>query len=176
MCNARSLRKNVDYITQYIIEHDIDLLTITETWLTDTDQDIINEITFNSTIYTCYRCDRITSTFGGGVAIFLKNNMTVYSNKHIILTNCQALFLKIKINHLSIFDILLVYRPPSTPTQLFTSELTLILTQIPLNKLIILGDFNYHYDENKYPHNIFKQTIETLSLKQHITFATHMVI
>ena len=108
MCNARSLRKNVDYITQYIIEHDIDLLTITETWLTYTDQDIINEITFNSTIYTCYRCDRITSTFGGGVAIFLKNNMTVYSNKHIILTNCQALFLKIKINHLSIFDILLV--------------------------------------------------------------------
>ena len=172
-CNARSLRKNVDYITQYIIEHDIDLLTITETWLTDIDQYIINDITFNSAIYTCYRCDRITSTFGGGVAIFLKNNMTVYSNKHIILTNCQALFLKIKINHLSIFDILLVYRPPSTPTQLFTSELTHILTQIPLNKLIILGDFNYHYDENKYPH-IFKQTIETLSLKQHITFTTHI--
>ena len=76
LCNARSLRKNVDYITQYIIEHDIDLLTITETRLTDTDQDIINGITFNSAIYTCYRCDRITSTFGGGVAIFLKNNMT----------------------------------------------------------------------------------------------------
>ena len=100
--------------------------------------------------------------------------MTVDSNKHIILTNCQVLFLKIKINHLSIFDILLVNRPPSTPKQLFTSELTHILTQIPLNKLIILGDFNYHYDENKYPRNIFKQTIETLSLKQHITFATHI--
>ena len=157
MCNARSLRKNVDYITQYIIEHDIDLLTITETLLTDTDQDIINYITFNSAIYTCYRCDRITSTFGGCVAIFLKNNMTVDSNKHIILTNCQALFLKIKINHLSIFDILLVYRPPSTHKQLFTSELTHILTQIPLNKLIISGDFNYHYDENKYPHNILNK-------------------
>ena len=62
--------KHVDYITQYIIEHDIDLLTITETWLTDTDQYIINDITFNSAIYTCYGCDRITSTFGGGVAIF----------------------------------------------------------------------------------------------------------
>ena len=134
------------WITQYIIEYDIDLLTITETWLTDTDQDIINDITFN----------------------------TVDSNKHIILTNCQALFLKIKINHLSIFDILLVYNLPSTPIHLFTSELTHILTQIPLNKLIILGVFNYHYDENKYPHNIFKQIIETLSLKQHITFATHI--
>ena len=33
-------------------------------------------------------------------------------------------------DHLPIFDILLVYRPPSTPTQLFTSELTHILTQI----------------------------------------------
>ena len=65
--------------------------------------------------------------------------MTVDSNKHIILTNCQALFLKIKINYLSIFDILLVYRPSSTPTQLFTSELTHILIQIPLNKLIILS-------------------------------------
>ena len=43
--------ENVDYITQYIIEHDIDLLTITETWLTDTDQYIINDITFNSAIY-----------------------------------------------------------------------------------------------------------------------------
>ena len=30
----------MDYITQYIIEHDIDLLTITETWLTETNQDI----------------------------------------------------------------------------------------------------------------------------------------
>ena len=57
LCNARSLRKNVEYITQYIIEHDIDLLTITETWLTDTDQDIINDIPFNSAIYTFYRCD-----------------------------------------------------------------------------------------------------------------------
>ena len=37
----------------------------------------------------------------------------------------------------------------------------------------MLGDFNYNYDENKYPH-IFKQTIETLSLKQHITFTTHI--
>ena len=49
---CKILRKNVDYIMQYIIEHDIDLLTITETWLTDTDQDIINDITFNSAIYT----------------------------------------------------------------------------------------------------------------------------
>ena len=85
MCNARLLRKNVDYITQYIIEHDIDLLTITETWLTYTDQDIINDITFNSAIYICYRCDRITSTFGGCVAIFLKNNTTVDSNS---ITKC----------------------------------------------------------------------------------------
>ena len=30
----------------------ISLLTITETWLTDTDQYIINDITFNSAIYT----------------------------------------------------------------------------------------------------------------------------
>ena len=72
MYGCMDVRKNVDYITQYIIEHDIELLTITETWLTDTDQDIINDITFNSAIYTCYRCDRITSTFGGGVAIFKK--------------------------------------------------------------------------------------------------------
>ena len=92
MCNARSLRKNVDYITQYIIEHDIDLLTITETWLTYTDQYIINDITFNSAIYTCYRCDRIPFTFCGGVVIFKKKNITVDSNEHIILTNCQALF------------------------------------------------------------------------------------
>ena len=40
------------WVTYYITEHDIELLTITEiTWLTDIDHDIVNYIHSDSTIY-----------------------------------------------------------------------------------------------------------------------------
>ena len=40
------------WVTYYITEHDIELLTITETtWFTDIDHDIVNYIHSDSTIY-----------------------------------------------------------------------------------------------------------------------------
>ena len=96
-------------ITQYIIDNDTDILNITETWLSVSDFDIINDITFNEKVYTCYIFDSVTSTFGGGVAILVKNNIKV-SHKPILLTNCQALFMCMQIHSLSLLNTLLVYR------------------------------------------------------------------
>ena len=42
-----------------------------------------------------------------------------------------------------------------------------------MDTLLILGDFNYHYDKDTYPITNFKNTLKSLSIIQHITFPTH---
>ena len=43
-----------------------------------------------------------------------------------------------------------------------------------MDTLLILGDFNYHYDKDTYPITIFKNTLKSLLMIQHITFPTHI--
>ena len=44
LLNVRSLRNKADFITDYACENDIDILCLTETWLTDNDASLISAI------------------------------------------------------------------------------------------------------------------------------------
>ena len=43
--NARSLKNKSLILADYVISHDVDIMLLTETWLSDEDDTIIKEIT-----------------------------------------------------------------------------------------------------------------------------------
>ena len=58
------------HITEYVQEHDVDMLFITETWLSEADDVVIGECTPPG--YTFISSPRISSTRGGGIGVLFK--------------------------------------------------------------------------------------------------------
>ncbi|KAK9718513.1 hypothetical protein QE152_g23114 [Popillia japonica] len=87
-----SCRAGFHLFKDYFSQHDYDIIAVTETWLT---QPINNElISLNN--YTLLRSDRSDGRRAGGVAIYLKNNISysiVFSIKH------KQLLLLINVNN-----------------------------------------------------------------------------
>ena len=85
MCliNAQSVRNKVPQLTDYIIEHDFDIVAITETWLNNTtdDDQIIRAMQIPG--YTFIHVTRVhhsnISSRGGGVALLYKRIMQLAS-------------------------------------------------------------------------------------------------
>ena len=95
--NARSLRNKKDELFSYIIEENLDIVCITESW--------VNEKQFNETrgeyelegytIYLSQRTDRI----GGGLIIYIRNTIPSRVNSDIKKDeNVESLWVDISIN------------------------------------------------------------------------------
>lgn len=70
--NARSLNsRKLDYLRYLLCNSSIDVICIDETWFHPNDSDELYKIDN----YNLYRNDRVTSTTGGGVAIYCKSSL-----------------------------------------------------------------------------------------------------
>ena len=79
--NARSIVNKIDELELYIKEEELDIIGITETWLTE--EIVTSEICPEG--YTLYRKDRKDSvkTTGGGVALFVKHDINITEREDI---------------------------------------------------------------------------------------------
>ena len=87
-------------------------------------------------------------------------------------SNCDFLFTKLKIKN-NIIPILLVYRPLNNCHTTFALAFTNFINEHNYDNLIIIGDFNFHYDSDKLYHQDFKRLCNELNLTQHVNFPTH---
>jgi hypothetical protein len=73
--NARSIMNKLDEIELIITDEKLDVVAITETWLSDSV--LTSEITVDG--YTVLRKDRndVNKTRGGGVALYIKNEINI---------------------------------------------------------------------------------------------------
>jgi len=139
--NIRSLLPKIDEVKMLIKESNIDVLAISETWLSN----IIPDSFVNIKGYNLYRKDRL-NTMGGGVAIFIKENIT-----HTIPTNLtndmELIHVQIKLEHRKPFMISCVYRPPSASSE-YLENIIECLTKASghTDDHIVLGDFNINFD------------------------------
>ena len=141
--NCRSLKKNFSSLNNliYSLSGIISALAVTETWLTESLQDV-----YNIPGYNFISIPRIGKT-GGGVGLYLKNSFD-YTLRSDLCRTCEyieCLFVEIRRAGKQPIFIGCVYRPPNSDIPLFISELQQILSIIDCvnNKLaIIAGDFN----------------------------------
>ena len=163
-------------VKDLVVNQDIDILTVTETWLRPGNSDDVEIRTLCPTSHRFLDVPRGHSR-GGGVGWLFKDTLQI--NSHISDTFATFELMDIQFRSLQSVRVLLIYRPPdNTSCVLFLEEFSVLLEQKIMTEstghLLMSGDFNLHVDDpcSIYA-NRFNEILESCNLKQHVTGATH---
>ena len=116
LLNSQSAKNKVDLIGEAVIEHDINILALTETWLTNTPKDeyYTKELSFSG-----YKLINVPCLggrgHGGGVAIIHKDGLSAQTVAttgagYTTFEHCDVQFT----NNSGLLNIIVVYHPPPT--------------------------------------------------------------
>ena len=174
--NARSVRSPTKTmrINDFIEENDLDVLALTETWLDSGDKDNYwcGEITPSG--YHLHNVPRENRT-GGGVAVVVRSGFTTTQQRVLDYKSFELIELVISSKKDSV-RMCVVYRPPSSKKHEFIEQFHDYMdSQVSSSgKLIVLGDFNLHFDK---PDDIYanqmRDILYSFSLNQHVHMPTH---
>ena len=106
--NAQSVRNKSDVLADYILQQDIDICSLVETWLKPSDTVVMGILTPPGyKLHTCHQLSRS----GGGVAVLHKEG---FKSSHISSGKKQSYeFIEMELsNHSTKFKLLVLYRPP----------------------------------------------------------------
>ena len=177
--NVRSLKNCEQQVLNEIINGNIDVLVITETWLSDIQDDAlwIQASDLNKEPLTCQTFSRVGER-GGGLALVCKSCLKP-SLKHSFQSQAlEAVTWMITNKNMPIY-ITGVYHPPpqeGITNSMFIDTIMEYLTDVLAKHKnnVILGDFNIHTEDLSSSNTvIFNDTMEALGLEQHVKFLTH---
>ena len=95
LVNVQSVRNKIDYIIEAIISHDLDILILTETWLTTDDKDQFFIRALNIKEYKFYSFPRGNNTGHGGVGIIIRSSINIRSASQCDSTNFENCILSL---------------------------------------------------------------------------------
>lgn len=171
--NARSVRSNLNHIKHTVHHDDIDVLSITETWLKE--NDVYEAAELCPVGFTLVRSDR-KDKIGGGVAILCRDELNPKSVKNSHYESFEHDIVSIHSNA-DRARVVVIYRPPRLSIPLFMEEFISFLEETALEgpSLMLTGDFNLHWDNSCNAHTIqFKGILEAFGLIQHVKQPTHV--
>ena len=135
--NCASLTKNIDEIRILLKRTNIDVLTLSETHLSDLFDD--SEISCDG--YSIERKDR--NRAGGGVATYVREDINYIARSDFSVENLETVVIEIKRPYSRPVIIVNWYRPPNSNLAILQSFETLLERIDVLNsECIILGDMN----------------------------------
>ena len=181
LTNARSVRNKATIYSYYILENDLDIIIITETWLNDQgDESVIHELVPAGYSYVSRNRK---NREGGGIIIIYKETLQIKLSKNESYTSFESIEVTCKISKTNpqLLRIFGIYRPPpSVKNKLtvnqFLSEFQDFLIEKTLlpSQAIFAGDFNFHVDDvNNNFSNKFLGMIESFNLYQQVREITH---
>ncbi len=176
--NARSLRNKVAVFSDYIVDQNIDVCVVTETWLKDMDTTSIAGVCFPG--YSFKSFPRQSNRSGGGTGVMFNSNLYVSLSGGGETQSFEYSEWNFSILEYSI-KLIAIYRPPYSAAHpvlpgKFFEEFSNYLEDIVLcpEILMITGDFNFHLDDTVNSNTIkFNEMLETFGLKQHVCTPTH---
>ena len=171
LLNVRSIRKKGLIVKDFTVEHDLDALIITETWLRPGNVDAMALGTLCLSGYRFLHVPRTTETFGGGIGFLFKESLAV--NTNVCETFKSFKLMDIFLNGAKAVRILYVYRPlDESAYALFYEEFSRPLEHILAGlsgDLLIAGDFNFHLDDLNNRHaKRFVDKLDGFGLQQHV--------
>ena len=142
-------------LSVYVVDNDIDIMALAETWLRPGNTNDVEVGTLCPTGYRFLHVPRSHSR-GGGVGVLFKDNLNINS---LMCDTFQSFeFMDVRLRSLQCIRILVIY---------FFEEFSRLLEQIaaePSGCLLITGDFNFHMDD---PDNAMPSGLQT--------FLSHMI-
>ena len=177
--NARSITPKIHQFQQVLLEHNMDICGITETWLKQDDiEATIREIAPSG--YKILSSPRSTGQQGGGIALVYHDH---YNVKQLCKpTNTDTNTMEYQGYHLRFdnvgINLYIIYQLPSSSVMQFCNELSLILESdldLATDKILFVGDFNIHTDNHQDTDTVnFLDTINGFNLQNLVTFPTHV--
>ena len=141
LINARSLRNKTDFTIDFLDSNSINLLAITETWLSPNDQAITSDLFYHSP-----RDDPCKG--GGGVGILAMKQLKITQhNNNKPYSSGDFLHCCISTNSNTHLDIMVIYRYPSFTIDQFLIDFSDFASNIHTKNTILVGDFNIHVNK-----------------------------
>ena len=180
LLNTRSLKNKAALLHEYIVDHKVDIMALTETWLSPGDND---KIEINETTPVGYVFKHVPrNTRGGGVAVVHRKSFDLKSNVINKFKSFEYMDITLKSSSKSI-RIIVLYRPPpsganGSTDSTFYGEFTTLLEELTPDcgsgNVLLAGDFNFHVDDaNNAPAKRFLNLISSFDYTNHVQEATH---
>lgn len=135
--NARSLRNKIDELRIMLLNEEIDIIAITETYIDTNNIDFTHEYQINS--YKLYHKDRVGKR-GGGVLLYIKENIC---SLEVQIPSNNSELLCVKINNKDIdINVVVVYRRPTHTYQEDIDLYNNLEKTLSTKETLIIGDFN----------------------------------
>ena len=136
--NCQGLRPKQKEVQNYLLENQIDILALNETYLKPTHQ-------FHLSGYDIYKNDRLVG-IKGGVAILVKKGIIVnreWKNEHFnVITDNEALVIKIELKNGEKVILATIYCPNGNPSLRLFRMINALSNQVNF-----LGDFNSKHEQ-----------------------------
>ena len=175
LINIKSIYSNIELLIDYIIEFKPLFVTLTETWLSTIDNGNIINQQLLPLRYKCIHIIRKTGCRGGGVGIIYRDTINLINSHDLYLTNCECIKADFIINKLYIFNIIVIYRPPSNNYITFINEFYELTSSICLDFTLVMGDFNFHFNKSDRSITELKKMFLTNNWIQHVQTHTHVL-
>ena len=174
MINIQSVGNKTNTIHNLIIDQDLDICMLTETWLRNnfSDKSKISEMT--PITHNCHHIPR-PNKGGGGVGILIKKVIKTKIVNNQSFDSFEHMNLKVTYKNKSI-QIIIIYRPPSMSKREFLRDFGDLLNTLNDNKsILICGDFNLHLDNrNDFYVSEFNEILESHDLENIVNEATSL--
>ena len=166
--NVRGLRTNLGDLTHnFVHRHQADIVAVTETWLNGEVEPTYGNIPG----YTKWvRKDR-EQRVGGGVAACFKHGLQYQIIDIMLPQGMEAIFFRVVLHDNTGLLLCVMYRPPRqgrSALDFLTEKLDTLLQQHRCSHVMILGDLNYHLEQDA-----FNSLLTVQGLANHVTFPTH---
>ena len=173
LANVRSIRGKIDEVQMELHRHKLDLLVITESWLSKDDHVTSNVPPDGFDIVSI---PRNSGSRGGGICLLYKtSSIKMLNTKSYDWTSCEMADFHIKVGNKEII-LCAVYHPPQLNVMEFLQDFTSYweITITSTCECIFIGDFNIRVDKDGDPNTIiFKDCLESLNLACKVNFPTH---
>ena len=138
---SKNSKEKVELLKEYVKEDNIIIMNLTETWLDDTVEEIVNVEG-----YTVFRGDR-KNRERGGTAIYVHDR--IETNVKLKMSNGKCEVVAVEMPDIQTLNIV-VYRPPDTKSHEFNpilSEIQNILQNLEKTESLIIlsGDLNFPF-------------------------------
>ena len=159
-------------IRDLIIDNNVDILCLNETWLSETDTPVITALVPDT--HSFYHFPRDNGQRGGGVGVVIDKFFTNVKSYKRVYQYFECLEVRMKINSTNI-QLFSIYRPPRNFSEFLSEfEFFLLETRASNNCILFVGDFNVWIDDlTNSDARRFCQVLDHLSLKNYINDATY---
>ena len=174
--NVRSICNKPDQVMQALDDADIDIAFITETWLSDNS----GNITYIIKNYGFDICHTDRGSRGGGIAVIHRNigctTLVVPQHVSTSINSFEYHVIRLKSTY-ETYCIVCLYRKQEIPVCDFINEVDTLLEYVTNNlteAIIVLGDFNVHFDIVKKSTKDVVDVFSSYGLQPSIQEPTHI--